>query len=217
MKFLRTILLMFTLLPLTACGLSSEPIEGRILEAGTKKPLVGAIVVVRWEGTYSQIAESKTSCYHVETATTDGEGRYKIPGWWQMPKGPFFSPGAKDITAYKPGYAEHWPAGYDRTEDYKKNIRILEPFKGTSGERLKYLMHLSGLASCYGAKDEKALFPLQKALFDEAKGLKPQDRDGIQWIKHNAALVWKKSETALTDSEIEILIQSDNFLRVQLK
>lgn len=174
MKLLRTILLMLTLLPLTACGLSSDPIEGQVLEAGTKKPLAGAIVVIRWEGTSSQIAESKTVCYHVETATTDAQGHYRTPAWRKIKlvgefMGLGFTPGAKDITAYKPGYAEHWPAGYDRTEDYQKNVRYLETFKGTSGERFKYLERYSGM-QCgvpedYGPK----LVPLYKAIYDEAK------------------------------------------------
>lgn len=223
MKLPRTILLILTLLPLTACGLSSDPIEGQVLEAGTKKPLAGAIVVIRWEGTSSQIAESKTVCYHVETATTDAQGNYRTPAWRKFKlTGEFmglgFTPGAKDITAYKPGYSEHWPAGYDRTEDYKKNVRYLEPFKGTGDERLKYLMNLSYGADCYGA-NEKPLFALQKALYQEAKRLAvtPQDQDGVQRIKHRAAGVWNRSEIYQTDSEIETLIRNDKFLSEQLK
>lgn len=218
MKLLRTILLLITLLPLTACGLSSDPIEGQVLEAGTKKPLAGAIVVVRWEGTYSQIAESKTSCYHVETATTDGEGRYKIPGWWQMPKGPFFSPGAKDIIAYKAGYAEHWPAGYDRTADYKNNVRYLAPFKNTSGERFKYLEQMARASNCLAAgKSEKNLYPLYEALYFEAKNFvaTEDDKRKLQWLREVAAEVAVGVSDQFTHAENEKRIEQ--FLREHLK
>jgi len=41
---------MLLAIPLTACALSGEAIEGRVLEEGTNKPIPGAIVVVRWIG-----------------------------------------------------------------------------------------------------------------------------------------------------------------------
>lgn len=218
-KLLRLTTMLLALLPLTACGVSSKPIEGQVVDAETKKPIAGAIVIARWRGTYSALVDTHTSCYHVETATTDKDGYYKIPGWWEMPKGPFFSEDSMVLDAYKPGYEKYWPVGYDRTEDFKNNVLYLMPFKGTKEERLKYLMHMSGLAECYAVGDAKVLFPIQKALYQEANGIAStaQDQDAVQWIRRKAVLSWKRSEVALTDSEVDALIRNDPFLKEQLK
>jgi hypothetical protein len=101
----------------------------------------------------------------------------------------------------------------------KKNIRFLADFKGTREERIKYLMRLSNLGSCFGATKEKTLFAFQKALYREAKTLAvtAQDKDSAHWIMRRAVLAWKPSKVLLTDQEIESLIQSDKFLGEQLK
>ena len=80
---MRTLALVFiaALLPLTAHASSGDPIDGQVLEYGTRKPIVGAIVVARWKGTYHTPWQSSTVCAHVETATTDEAGRYHIQGW----------------------------------------------------------------------------------------------------------------------------------------
>ena len=171
MNWIRIVAVMLALLPLTACGLSGGPIEGQVLEAGTNKPIAGAIVIMRWEGTYDQIVESKTACYHVETATTDAQGRYTIPAWHEMTKGPFFnaSPEGFREDAYKPGYVRS--DAYFKKQTYRQNIDLLEPFKGARGRRLEYLQSLSG-KEC-GSRDAYAgkLMPLYRALYEEARSI----------------------------------------------
>lgn len=172
MRRFRTFLLLpLLLLPLAACGVSSKPIEGRVVDAETKKPLAGAIVVARWRGTYSALVDTHTECYHVETATTDKDGRYKMAGWWEMPKGPLFSKDSMVLDAYLPGYEEYWPAGYGSTEDFKNNVLYLLPFKGTKQERLNSLPRFVGM-DCGDYRDyAKKLIPLYKAVYEEAKPL----------------------------------------------
>lgn len=206
-------------LSLSTCGLAKSWPEqkGKVLEAGSRAPITGAIIVARWKGTRSILVDSQTDCYHVETATTNERGEYVIPAWNEGVKASMiYGDKYVSVTSYKAGYVRSQE--YYKTQSQKQNIDLLERFKGTAGERLEYLMHLSGLASCYGT-DEKPLFPMQKALYQEARGLAvaPQGQDSVQWIRHRAALVWKKSEAALTDGEIETLIRSDNFLSEQLK
>ena len=166
------------MLPLSACGASGGPVAGQILEAGTKKPIPEAIVIVRWQGTYSQIVDSQDVCYHVESATTDAEGRYQIPAWKEKSKGLMFSAGPWLIDAYKTGYETYWPAAYSATEDYKRNIRYLKPFTGTKAERLKYLERLNWVTRCGAAEEsEKNLLPLRKALYREARGIAASEED----------------------------------------
>lgn len=178
MKLLRVFLWILVLLPLTACGLSGGPIEGQVLEVGTRKPLPDAIVTVTWQGSYFQIAESRTQCYHVESATTDQQGRYKIPKWHESTKGPFFSAGPFWIEVYKAGYEAYFPPGnFDRTEDYKNNIRFLAVFKGTSGERLEQLKRINDVTTCFESKVSKKSLTLQKAIYQEARNIAQTSQD----------------------------------------
>ena len=218
MKWLRTFLWMLALLPLTACGLSGGPFEGQVLEANTNKPIPGAIVIVRWQGTYDQLVESKTVCYHVETATTNADGRYKIPPWHETTKGPFFAQGAWLIDAYKAGYETYWPPGFGSSEAYKKNVRYLAPFKGTREARLASLQQTIRATGCTSAGvSMKNLYPLYSAIYDEAKPLdtRPEDKDIVQWIRQIAARVWVSQYRPATESEIQRLM--NEHLRENLK
>ena len=181
-KLLRLMAMLLALLPLTACGVSSSPIEGRVLDAETKKPIAGAIVIARWDGTYSALVDSHTVCYHVETATTDKDGRYKIPGWWEEPKGPFFGEGPMYLDAYKPGYEKYWPAGYDRTEDFKNNVLYLAPFKGTKEERLTYLLQMGGKewVSPNSTDTFIKLVKIEGNVRDGANGITQEIQPGVQ-------------------------------------
>jgi len=165
----RLLLTALSLLPLSACaGLSGGPIEGRVLEAGTNKPIAEAIVVARWEGHLASYAHGKTVCYHVLTTTTNGEGQYRFPAWnkditedWQKN----IRPERVLIDAYKPGYRFH-SAPEDRAND-----RVLAPFTGGRGERLEYLSSFTGM-QC-GSRDNysKQLAPLYRSIYEEARGL----------------------------------------------
>src|SRR5687767_5886900 len=80
-KINTALLLICLMLPLQACGLSGGSIEGKVLEEGTDKPIEGAIVVVRWSGALSAFVESRPVCVHVDTVTTDAQGRYRFSSW----------------------------------------------------------------------------------------------------------------------------------------
>lgn len=168
MKFLRTILLMLTLLPLTACGLSGSSVSGKVMEEKIDKPIPGAIVVVRWIGhttSGSMFVEAHDVCYHVETATTDEKGRYQTKGWSQAQHKDYtLKFHHMQVSSYKVGY------GLPVSPAQKDEDVYLAPFKGTSGERLEYLKRIHGAISC-GAQNEseKNMLPFLKALYDEAK------------------------------------------------
>ena len=157
-------------LPLTACALSGEAIEGKVLEEGTNQPIPNAIVVARWIGTAFSFVESPTVCVHVLTTTTDAEGKYRFPAWRKE------SPlkGVRDVrpivTAYKPGY--------QLAQSYPANNPLLKSFAGTREERLKYLERLSSATRCGEAKEsEKNLLPFKKALYEEAHAIAVSKED----------------------------------------
>ena len=207
--------MLLALLPLTACGVSSKPIEGRVVDTETKKPIAGAIVIARWDGTYSALVDSHTVCYHVETATTDQDGRYKIPGWWEKPKGPFFGEGPMYLDAYKPGYEKYWPAGYDRTEDFKNNVLYLAPFKGTKEERLKYLGRQITGTRCSAAGDKyKNLYPMYRAIYEESKSVSKSYME-IVWFRRQAAEAAVATGDHVSGDEMEKRV--DEFLKDNLQ
>lgn len=164
MKSLRWLLLPLLLLPLTACGMSGGPFNGKVLEENTHKPIPGAIVVVRWVGLVSSWVDSQHVCYHVETATTDEEGRYQTKGWSQS-----LNYSVKfdrmEIDAYKLGYGR--PSKLSQV----KEIEYLAPFKGTRGERLAYLGNFSGMQCGVTGDYAPKLIPLYKVIYEEAKQL----------------------------------------------
>lgn len=167
MTFLRSLLVVFLVLPLTACALSGEAIEGRVLEEGTNQPIPGVIVVVRWHGRTFAFVDSQGSCYHVETATTDEQGRYRTKPWRQPRKDYGLSFDRIAIDAYKPGYG--LPSKLSRVQE----IEYLAPFRGTPKERFVYFQRLEqSLRLCRSPDaNEKSLLPLYRALHAEASSV----------------------------------------------
>lgn len=150
----------------TTFTLSSEPIEGVVREEGTDKPVPEAIVVVRWQG---HLGYTGTVCYHAETTTTNAEGKYRIPAWSKPSPYGNISDRTWLSWAHKPGYQ------YARVQRTKR-IDILQPFIGGREERLKYLRRANGATSCGSAgESEKNLYPLRKAIYEEAKQIAKTD------------------------------------------
>lgn len=181
MNFLRAMFLILAALPLAACALSGEEMNGRVLEEGTNKPISGAIVVVRWIGSTTSggmFVESSTACYHVETTTTDAQGNYQTKPWRQ--------PQHKDYTvkfdrigvdAYKPGY------GFPSKLSQVQEIEYLAPFKGPREERLAYLLRTSNSIQCNEAGESiRKTLPLQQTIYDEAKSIAqtPEDQKRVE-------------------------------------
>jgi hypothetical protein len=164
MNLLRFSFVFLLILPLSACSLSGGAIEGRVLEEGTDKPIEDAIVIVRWKGYVSAIVDTQTVCVHVESATTDKRGNYKVSGWSKpSTMGPAFDV-KPVVSAYKVGY------GLPSTPAQKDEDVYLASSKGTSGERLEYLKRIYGATDC-GAQNGsgKNMLPFLKALYEEAK------------------------------------------------
>ena len=168
-KFLRLILMLPTLLPLSACALSGGPVVGQVLEEGTYKPVPGAIVVVRWIGrttSGSWFVEARDVCYHVETVVTDEQGQYKTAAWTQeQSKDYTLKYHSFSVDAYKPGFG--WPTKPSQNND----IVYLATFKGGTRERLDYLGRVISGTSCGGAAGEslKYLYRLTRAVYEEAR------------------------------------------------
>lgn len=111
----------------------STPVKGSVIDAGTNKPIEGAVVVGMWALTE---VPGQGSCGYakVSVATTDKEGKFKIPFWmtfkpWKL-KCLSYGLGSK-IVIYKPGYQVFWsyeaarkgnPSDYQMTKEERKKL-----------------------------------------------------------------------------------------------
>ena len=144
-------------------AISSCAMEGRVLEEGTLKPIERAIVVATWRGSQVRPAHASSICYHVETTTTDIQGRYRIPRFSGN-----FDPLIADRTSgvdfvYKAGYQESPKDGPS------PEITLLSPFKGTTDQRFEYLSRNWASTCATNAQNKAKILILWKAHYEEAK------------------------------------------------
>ncbi len=138
------------------------PQTGRVLDVETQQPIEGAIVVLRWQGVGTKaFVDTQTVCYHVESAVTDTEGRYKTDGWREAPIYRDLSMKQVLHTVYKPGYR------HVRT-DIATGDQYLEKDARSVKERLEYLISTS--VSCSAVEDKK-LSNLYRSLYSEAESV----------------------------------------------
>lgn len=208
-RLLLALVSLLLLLPLCACGLSGGSISGKVLEEGTGKPISGAIVVVRWKGYVSAIVDARTVCVHVESATTDEMGNYKVNGWRKSSTiGPVFEVNPV-VSAYRAGYGlPSKPAQTD--EDVN-----LASFKGTREDRLGYLERIGRSSGCDSAgMSRRNLYPLYEALYYEAKVNAAEEED-LEWYRRMAAKISVEVSDQFTHEENERRIEQ--FLREHLR
>ena len=187
--------LIVSLITLTACVSAGKvwPEQiGIVLDAESREPIEGAIVVVRWIGTISALVDSQTTCYHVESATTDAQGRYRVPAWTKMP-GPVRH-NEVHYTAYKPGYR------HVRTDMATGEQQLRSDARGVK-ERLEYLSGMVRSVGCHEAgKSERALYELRAAIYYEARALNAPG-DLLQWMREMAASAWLAHEPSMSQHE----------------
>ena len=166
------LLTLMLVLPLSACGHAGESIDGQVLEYGTRAPIAGAIVAVRWNATWHTPWQSSTLCGHVETATTDANGRYHIPGWIVPPKGFNVTMGGKAeyLDVYKTGYEYYWWPAYFNSPDDKQHVLFVKPFTGTREELFKSI-RISGVDCQMAGESRRSLIPLYQNIYERLNAL----------------------------------------------
>ena len=88
------ILLLVTLTLITGCYL---PISGKVIDAETKQPIEGAIVLVEWTKTIGY-GLTRTESYKVAETLSDKDGKFHLPGCYS----PFVN--LPDVAIYKKDY-----------------------------------------------------------------------------------------------------------------
>lgn len=158
-------LLILAITALPACAgpvtYSSEPIETWIVDAETKKPLDGVIVVAHWaleESTIVSITVRRAGDLMVMEAVTDKNGRLYFPAWgpishWERSRLTYMDP---EILIFKSGYEYRRLNNYDSASPEQRagkafsprksywNGRAIElkPFKGSMEEHAEHVHQL---------------------------------------------------------------------------
>lgn len=211
-RLLPALISLLLLLPLNACGLSSGSISGKVLEEGTGQPISGAIVIVRWKGYVSAIVDAQTVCVHVESATTDGRGSYKVEGWSKSSTmGPVFDL-KPVVSAYKVGYGLPTNPAQNDEDVY------MASFKGTNKERLRYLIRMTSATNCpSGGRSSQNLYSMYRAMYEEAKliSVTAEDSKIASALRQEAAEVAVRPDGHVTSEEMDRKV--NEFLRNNLK
>ena len=186
--------LVMAIVSLSGCGMAGLPFSGQVTDAETGEPIEGVIVVALWKGDVNPIVDSTQICYHVETAVSDENGKYRVPGWVG---GKFGVMGSYIITeSYKQGY-ERVPVN----GRYSKNEVKMAIFTGTLESRMSYLVDFAGQVSCGPQENrEKALFQLYKEIYLEARGLSNVHNyaSAMDSILYRIVTTFQKSDYSMT-------------------
>lgn len=159
----------------TLGGHLSGELSGVVIDKTTGEPIEGAIVVAQWEGSRLHPVDSVTECFHVETTTTDKDGKYFISAIVGAPLG-IVGTQAYVSVVYKEGFRE---VSYKDKKDSgfmkaPRGVVHLIPFTGSREERMKYLMKLS--PPC----DGKSLLGLYRAVYKEGSRIAVTKEDKVQ-------------------------------------
>lgn len=199
-------------LPTLGCAYSGGPVKGRVLDEQTNTPIGDAIVVVLWQGTAFSFVESPTVCIHVETATTDKDGRYRIPFWHASTE-------PSGVRGIQPYVAAIYKIGYQRSTRMPDSLgdgdQYLKQFKGTRVERLEQLARVISSTGCANeGKSEINKFVLFKSIYEEAKqfAITQKDQEAVQWMREMAARAWVSQSLTSDNSE-----EGDRLVKEYLK
>lgn len=171
---------------LTSNALAFEdgPINGRVTDAATHEPVMGAIVVARWDRIHESIGGSWETCNHVVAVATDAQGRFHIEQWSPG----FYNPldwlvGVKywvTVAAYRAGMTVLIFALSD-IDIHAGDIRLVK-FAGTRSQRMSELSQASLLGCGDADHSLKILQPFHEAVYAEARSIatdSAQDRNTL--------------------------------------
>ncbi len=173
------------------CSFAGGSVSGRVLDFNTGQPIAGAIVVVRWNGAAMGLVHSSRVCFHVETAVSDVDGRYRVSSWVRPPK-PWAVWGTSTIVdAYQRGYES---VRTQKTQTEAPEDVFMERSTGTDAEHFQYLnwQVVSNTGCDNAGASRRSLFVLQKAAILEAKSLvrSEQDQGNLDGMRTVAATDW---------------------------
>jgi hypothetical protein len=150
-----------------ACAL-----EGKVVEAASRKPVPGVFVIAGWEGQLALGAvQPHTKCIHSALVLTDEQGRFRLSAF-PANMNPLIINRQFTIGIYKPGFRE-----VSRSEDAK--IFVVAARKSQTADEFGDI-HGTYIPFGCGGNDRK-LIPLLKALARELEPIAktPKQREQV--------------------------------------
>ena len=181
---------------------SWDVFPGQVVSSSTDEPVEGAVVLAFWWADIQGLFTSTISCFHVETAKTDNEGIFKIPGWHDVEeenKG--LSNPSIHIAIYKMGY-EYRVFHPKKIEMYEY---ALDPFKGNRDDQFKLWHRWFNSTTCSGAGlSEKNLYLLARTIHEESKAIarSAEEKAFSEMMKNHAIDVLTQSFSGPTNVPI---------------
>lgn len=117
--------------------LADGPWKGKVIDAETKKPIEGAVVLAVWDRNYRTPAGGSSYFYEAKEVLTDKEGKFEIPAYTPINLLPLISYIEGPVfTIFKPGYGSFpW---YRVSPPMQLSLNAIEEFfiheTGTEGE-----------------------------------------------------------------------------------
>jgi hypothetical protein len=132
MKALSLRLLIVFMLIGSSGGLQSAwadgPYRGKVIDAETKEPIEGAVVVAVWVRNVFGIVQSNEVFAEAKETLTDKDGEFMIPGYKWTSIFFYFGIQPPRIYIFKPGYG-FFPRYQASPNPKQNNAALLEPFK----------------------------------------------------------------------------------------
>lgn len=198
-KRLATLSLLVAVLLVTSlvsCStLSGRQIDGKVVEAGTQKPVAGAIVTALWRGYTSAFpADSQSGCFYVSTVVSDKDGNFHLPSWRKFYRlAPLVTLDEVDISSgvLRQGTVKTenggsiqalvpWGNGIQIKPGSVFNAAIalrLSPIVATREEKLKMLEEVRRFGCDHAGASAKNFYPTYNFAYEEAKSLAVTDED----------------------------------------
>lgn len=163
--------------------LYGEPVAGHVVDAQSGEPIKGAHVTLYWESPIEPHGftahSSRDICFHAAATITDSQGHFAIPAWSEWSH---YSVESHDPIAivYARGYTPRQVvmyAGPLQPPVARPNERFeLSRFSGSVDERLEVMWRGIANHGCgYGGESQKSLFPMLKAMYEEAAQIASTD------------------------------------------
>ncbi len=109
----KKVLLLFVLLLFFGCASVQGPWKGKVIDAKTKEPIDGAVVVAIWDEFHAALGSGFTDFYDAKETLTDKNGEFKIPLFIGFSIPLIDGIGAPMFRIFKPGYGyqtvPQWP------------------------------------------------------------------------------------------------------------
>jgi hypothetical protein len=168
---------------------------GHVVDAVTGRPIPGAHVALLWESTTvpkSFMGESgRAVCFHAAAAVTNAQGRFEIEPWRELSSYRVYVMNPVVLV-----YARNYVPVQSVIGAYQSGPPVphlderfaLKPFNGTVDERIQMLFWgLANRGCMYGKESQRNLYPMMKAIHDEAQVI-AQTPDQRRTVGNIAAL-----------------------------